>query len=140
MPPLQVLCVRKRTSRSTGIAKKSHSQVWRILLLLLLTTSASTCLQHSHNLGMTLSETPVIVYVLVFLSLSRLSSEALRSEHSIVRFKGVCVVSDIATLQASLQLYREWKTTVLLSYSHPIQGRKFTQPRNHLFKQTYMNG
>ena len=30
---------------------KSCSQVWIILFLLLLNTSASTCLQHSHNLG-----------------------------------------------------------------------------------------
>ena len=137
MPPLRVLCVRKRTSRSTGIAKKSHSQVWRILLLLLLTTSASTCPQHSHNLGMTLSETSVIVYVLVFLSLSRLSSEALRSEHSIVRFKGVCVVSDIASFTPAVQ---GMENNRLLSYSHARQGRKFTQPRNHLLKLTYLNG
>lgn len=29
----------------------SHSQGWRIFLLLLLTTASSTCLQHSHILG-----------------------------------------------------------------------------------------
>ena len=38
---------------------KGHSQVWWILFLLLLTSSASTCLQHSRNLGLALMRFPV---------------------------------------------------------------------------------
>ena len=42
--------------------QKCASQVWRILLLLLLTTSASTSLEHSSNLGRPLLMTPVVMH------------------------------------------------------------------------------
>ena len=38
---------------------KLCSQVWRIVFLLVLTTSASICLQHSRNLGMVIYPNPV---------------------------------------------------------------------------------
>ena len=38
---------------------KGFGQVWRILFLLLLSTSASTCLQHSRNLAKVFQPTPV---------------------------------------------------------------------------------
>ena len=39
---------------STGLRQITvvTSQVWSILVLLLLASSVSTCLQHSHNLGL----------------------------------------------------------------------------------------
>ena len=43
----------------TGNLYKRRSKVWWILFLLLLTSSASTCLQHSRNLGTALQRFPV---------------------------------------------------------------------------------